>query len=470
MFMNRLVFLFTCFGLSSVNCFAQRALGVATGNYSALNSMYLNPANIADCGEKLSISLFSLNLGLDNNLGTISSISQISSTLKTNDSGGKNIFNFTNNGKFSMMAPAVDIKGPGVLYRINSHHSIALTTRIRAYNQFNNFDRSLYNTISNPSSVSQGNQDFTSQNFNWTAQIWSEIALTYGGVIINKDKFLLKGGVSLKYLVGVGYLGLKGKNLDVSYQAGSDSIHASHSDVEFASNAQSLSDAFSNGVSPASIFGGSSVGKGIGSDLGLVLLYRPDKDNQEGNGYKMKLSVSVTDIGSINYKNSYSVNVTGNGTLSGTGIANNVKDYQDFRNYVITQGFSADTGVKATKVYLPTAMIVGLDYHAYQRFYINATFIGNLANTLNFGNTVYGQFTITPRYDLKLYSIGLPLTYDMLTHNMRMGLGIRFSGFFMGSDDMMAMFSGHQYGFNFYVGGMIPIFRKPDPLDRDFQL
>ncbi len=451
----------------------QRMLGIATGNFNSMNSLYLNPASIAGCDEKLVVSLFSLNLGVDNNLGTISSIGDISNTLKSNDSGTStsSIFKFSNANKFSMMAPALEIRGPGILYRINSRHTIALTTRVRAFNEFNNFDRSLYNAVSNPSSVSQGDQNFTSQNFNWTAHVWSEIGLSYGAVIVDQDKFLIKGGFTARYLIGIGYMGMKGRNLDVQYRAGSDSIHATNSDIEFASNAQSLSSAIGNGGTSGNIFGGPSGGKGFGGDVGVSFLYRPEADKWGRQGYKFALSASMTDIGAITYNTSYNVNVTGNGYLSGTGIANNVKDYQDFRNYVISQGYNADTGVKSTKVYLPTAFIVSADYHAFRPIYINATFIGSVANPNNYGSQYYNQLTITPRFDSKLLSVGLPLTYNMLTNNMRLGVGIRFSGFFIGSDDMMALFSGNQYGFNFYMGGMIPIFRKPDYLaNKDFSL
>jgi hypothetical protein len=40
------------------------------------------------------------------------------------------------------------------------------------------------------------------------------------------------------------------------------------------------------------------------------------------------------------------------------------------------------------------------------------------------------------------------------------GFGMRVSGFFFGSDDMLAIASDNQHGFGFYFGGYVPIFRK----------
>jgi len=438
---------------------AQRYLGVATGNWNAMNSMYINPANIAGSNERITINLFSFGLGVDNNLGTISSIGNIAKTANSSDSNAtKNIFTYTNNGKFSMSVPVVDIHGPGILFSLNNTHTFAITTRIRAVNQFNNFDRSLYTTITQTESVQNG-LAFNLQNFNWTAHIWSEIGFSYGVQAINTDAFQLKAGITLKYLGGIGYLGLKGKNLDLRYNGG-DSLTTSNSDLEYASNIVSSQDAFTNGVNLSNIFGGHA-GKGFGTDIGLSFVYKGSNNYSGSNSpYKAAFGIALTDLGSINYASSYHVNLTGNGTITGSGISQNVKDYNDFTSYALAHGYSADTGVGATKVYLPTTLNISADYRAWRRIYVNALFIANLANASNFGSVYYSQLTITPRYDSKVFSFGMPFTYSMLTHTMRIGTGFRISGLFFGSDDMMALFSNNQYGFNFYFGGMIPIYKK----------
>ncbi len=88
---------------------------------------------------------------------------------------------------------------------------------------------------------------------------------------------------------------------------------------------------------------------------------------------------------------------------------------------------------------MPATLLLSVDYHAYKMLYVNAAFAGNLANRQNFGNSYYNQVTITPRYDTRLLSIGLPLTYSMLSNSFKVGVGVRASGFFIGSDDMLAL-------------------------------
>ncbi|PQJ10534.1 hypothetical protein CJD36_011200 [Flavipsychrobacter stenotrophus] len=441
----------------AVTAHGQRFLGVSSGNYNTINSMYLNPANLGGCSEKLSVNLFSANIGIDNNLGTISSVGDIGKTTG-NDSGGTNIFKINSGtGKFSMMVPSVELRGPSVLYRINSTHTVAFTTRVRAFNEFNNFDRALYTSVNNPSSVNTTAVAFNAQNFNWTAHVWSEYGLSYGAAVLTTGPIQLKVGATVRYLAGIGYLGIKGKNLDVSYTSGSDSFRASNTDIQYASNIQSLSEGFNNGVSASKIFGGPSGGSGFGADLGAVVSYKTGK---EAADYTILLSAAITDIGAITYKTSSFVNVSGNGYIKGSELSENVKNYQDLRNYAGTKGFYVDTGTQSTKVYLPTAMVISADMHLYKKFYASGTLIANMAKDANFGSKYYSQFSIIPRFDTRLISVGLPITYNTLSKTMRFGLGLRFAGFFIGSDDMMATFSGTQYGYNFYAGGMIPIYRK----------
>ena len=468
--------------LFSTSVQAQFNLGIATSNWGGTNALYLNPANIADNRERFTIDLFSVNAGVDNNLGSINNKGGIIGAVSNGNTS--NIFSYTNNNKFSLLAPYANITGPGFMISIDHRNSIAFTTGIRGANQFNNFDRSLYQTIADPNYVATGDLNITSNKFNYTAQLWSEAGVSYGGVILDKSHHELKVGATLRYLGGIGYIGLKGNNLNAQYKSGSDSFFASNSDIEYASNVLSTNSAITNGFTNNSIlseFFGSKAGRGVGGDIGIVYDYISDPAREEyemdgkaglidysKNRYKVRLSASVVDIGSILYKsaNNSNAEVYGNGYLTGTGLANNISNYTDFRNYVVSHGFRADTAHSDTRVYMPTRMLLSADYSIYKRWYVNATFIANLANRENFGNSYYNQITVTPRYDSRWLSIGLPISYSMLTNNLKMGLGVRASGFFIGSDDMLALFANHQYGFNFYVGGYIP-FDKFIPRDSD---
>lgn len=476
--MKRLFYsVITILSLSSA-AYGQYSLGIAASNWSGIYGLYMNPANIADSRARFSIDIASLNGGLDNNLGYINTQGGLIGTI--NKGNTDNIFTYNNNSKFSLLAPYAQVHLPSLMVSINHIHSVALTLGIRGMNQFNNFDQSLYRTITDPKYAPNSNIDLTSNRFNYTAHVWSEIGASYAAVILDQEEHELRAGVTLRYLGGIGYLGLKGHNLDAHYKSGgNDSLFVTNSDIEFASNILSTRDAILNGVSNHSIlseFFGAKDGSGFGADIGLVYDYMPnyERDKYESrngrvvttdyskNRYKLRISASIMDIGAITYKaaNNSNANVTGNGVIAGKDFSDNVKNFDDFRHYAVSHGFTADTGHRDTKVYMPTTLRLGADYKIYRRFYVNATFIGNLANRENFGTSYYSQITVTPRYDRKMLSVGLPITYGFLSQAMKVGIGVRLGGFFVGSDDMLALIASHQSGVNFYIGGMVSVNKR----------
>ena len=175
---------------------AQRDFGVATSNWSGTNSLYLNPANIADNRDRITIDIFTINSGVDNNLGYLNNKGGLIGAINNGDTKG--MFSYSNNNTFSLMAPYVEVRGPGAMVSINHRHTVALTTRLRGMNQFNNFDRSLYQTIIDPSFTPNSNVDLTSKNFNYTAHVWSEVGLSYGVVLLDEGEHQLKVGATVR--------------------------------------------------------------------------------------------------------------------------------------------------------------------------------------------------------------------------------------------------------------------------------
>lgn len=445
---------------------AQRFMGVATSGWDDINGMYLNPANLAGNHNSVVVSLIGMGVGADNNLGTFSKLSDLTN--------GKAI-DFTNSGNktFSMLVPVFELRGPGVVIGLNDKlkQSFAFSTRIRVINQFNNFDQSIYNTVENPGSVQKQDYEFAASKFNWSAHAWNEYGLSYALVPFQQGPHTIKVGATVRFLGGIGYLGLKSDNLKIKYSAGTDSFFASNSDLEFASNLVSVNNAKSDGLDASRVFNNlfGAKARGFGGDIGVSYSYQPEtsgpsdaNDKSPNSDYLFRVSAAITDFGAIKYKQgeNYIVNVTGNGYVTGQGLVDNSKSYTEFRNYAVKQGFTADTASVDTKLYMPTTLIVGADVHAWKRIFINATGAMNLANRQHFGNSYYSQITVTPRYDSRVLSFGLPITYSMLANDMKVGMGIRFYGFYFGSDDMMAVFSNSQHGFNAYFGGFIPIRKK----------
>lgn len=465
---------------------AQRYIGISTSNWSGTNGMYLNPANIADSRHKFTIDLFSLNLGVNNNLAQLNN--GLSGLTKIGDDGVSSALNFQNQSQFSLLAPYLEVRGPGVMVSINSKHSFAISTRVRAMNQFHNFNQDLYRTITDSTyRIDPSNNQPVGINadaFNYTTHAWSEIGLSYGGVIYDGGKHFVKGGLTVRYLMGAAYIGTVSTGIDAVAYPNRDSLRITNTNITFGSNITS-----GNGVSSeiSDYLGGG--GSGLGGDLGFVYEWRPnidkykyDMDGKTGisdrskNKYKLRVSASVVDFGSIKYtNNNFRANISTinnqPAVMKGSELADSIGNYQDLKRYAQNNGLSVDssTGGSTTKVYMPTTLILGVDYHAVKGLYVNAMFMSNMAKRENFGTSFYNQLTVTPRWDMRAVSLGVPLTYDFLTKSIKYGLGIRLGGFFLGSDDLTGIIGKKGYGANFYLGASIPINNKK-PKDSDGDL
>lgn len=459
--------------LSPTMAQAQHYIGIATSNWSVINSLYLNPANLGDSRERFSFSLLGANAGVDNSLAKLNSSGGLIGAVSRGNTD--NLFAYGSNSTFSMMAPYGEVRGPSLMFSITPKHGVAFTSRMRGFNQINNFDQSLYRSMTDRDYDAQSTFQLTSKNFNYTAHLWTELGFSYGGVLVDRGNSELKLGFSVRYLGGIGYIGLKGRNLDVSYRAGTDTLNVTNSDLEYASNLFNAEDALISGFNNNlfSEFFGSKSGRGVGGDVGVVYEYKTDgSDGRTAdytkNRYRWRLSAAIRDMGAITYRSSANSTawITGNGYVTGQDLGKYAANFTDFRNYAKRQGFRADTGHDEKKLYMPTNLQLSVDFKIAGAFYVNAMYIGNMANLLNFGNSYYNQVTITPRIDTRRFSIGIPITRNMLADNTRVGLGIRGSGFFVGSDDVLALVSDNQSGFNVYLGGYVS-FHHTKPRDRD---
>ena len=438
---------------------AQRMLGIATGNNDVQNSMYLNPANIAGCDEKLIVNLLYANITIDNNLGTLGQVSQLIRKLKKNNHSNAQVFYYNGNTQFSMLAPMADVGGPGIIFNLNDQNTLAFDTRIRMFDEFYNFNKFLYNAAVQQSGQASLNTTF--KNFRWTVDMWSEAGFTYGGVLADNSKYKLKIGVKINLLGGIGYIALNGKNLAVIFTTGVDSFAANNADLDLASSIYEAGNNITGNEILSNIFGNG--GRGFGGDAGVVLEIKDKNASDHGGSstpYKCALSLAVTDIGSITYYNMFTSTITGSGYVTNNGLSSNVKNFNNLAQYLYTNGYNRADSTQTEQVYLPTALVSSFDYHVVGSFSTNILMITNIANDYNYGNKVFNQFTISPRIDTKKISIGLPVTYNTLTDDFRIGLGVRYGGFFLGSDDAKLFFMNKQYGCNLYFGGSVVIHKK----------
>jgi outer membrane protein OmpA-like peptidoglycan-associated protein len=440
---------------ATFNANAQSYLGYTYDNYAGVQGTLYNPASIVDSRFKTDINLFSFSGLVSNDYYAVKAIDAIKKDYSIQNQASKSLSS-SNNGLGN-----VDVMGPSFMFNLAPKHSIALFTRARSFVNITNVDGLFADQLLNNF---DSNKDFNvaSQNFNVVANTWAEFGLSYATVILDKKIHFLKGGLSLKYLQGVANAYVNADNVAVKYDNVSlDPKQSTITSTGFVNYGESEDFTVNNNYK---LNTGST---GLGLDLGFVYEYRPDylnykttdKDGKsvyfkDVNKYKYRFGLSVTDIGSINYKDGtqkrYDVNKT---------VTQEKLDAEDPEN-VLENLYTLIPGKTSSKAYLPTAIHANADWNMYKKFYLNlnAEINVNSKTAIN-TNTIANTFSLTPRFESKWFSFYLPLTQSEYRGFMA-GAGLRLGPLFVGSGSVISnLISDKSKGADIHFGLKIPVYQ-----------
>ncbi|RQO30447.1 hypothetical protein DBR32_12850 [Taibaiella sp. KBW10] len=460
--------------------FAQNYLGVATGNYLPTKSVFLNPALIGDSRVKWSVDIISINGGIDQNYGTINSSGILKKLIrKEGDFNIGDIVSKGNTKTFDINGPLVGVNVLNIYANFKDKHSFALTNRVRFANQLRDYNSAFFSTIF---AKNNGNVSVNATNMNFNINAWTETGLTYATELFKNKNNSLSVGLTVRYLAGLGYGGNSVQSIVGNYTEANKTVTVQSLNMNASTNVYN-SDVLNGNYSELfkSMFNGKSAG--VGGDIGFVYEWRPnaskytyemdgqtDRRNPEKDLYKLRLSAAVTDIGAINYKDSRNYGVSGSGSLNVDSLGDKFQNYDNLKSYLNSRGFSVNEGSPVkTKIMMPTSFVFGADLNLDKGFFVNATFIGSLQKPAYTAHSPYNfsQITVTPRFENRVVTVGVPLTYNFTSESMKAGLGIRVSGLYLGTDDGLALLGSNKAkGANFYFGLQVP-FNKRKLKDRD---
>ena len=456
------IFLFIFISTAS---FAQDFSGYRSGNYTGVNGVFFNPANIADSRYRWDFNLFSISTSFGNNKASFN-LKDFGKTINT-DSIKNQVFS-DKSGPSSGMASFV-VNGPSLLFNLNKKSSIALSTRARAMVNITDIDGKLANQIINDAN---NNTDFpytlsSSQKMILNVNGWTEFGLSYARVIHDEGPHFFKGGITLKYLDGAA-------NAYINIDKLNTTIDNDPANSAFMTNANGKIGLGFGGINISDLNAQDLLkfkSTGIGGDIGFVYEFRPDSNStrlsetgdyrRDMNKYKFRLGLAILDIGSINYKRdvtrsgAYSIHIP-NGqrfyfsSLSNTGV-DNFKDTLDKYPQFFTADASA--GSSSYRVSLPTTLQVDADYHLHEGFYISLA--GQLALAKNsskaFNSQYFNAIAITPRFEGRAFGIYVPFAYNALT-KITSGVSLRLGPFFVGSGSILSAALGSSKQADLFFG------------------
>jgi hypothetical protein len=191
--------------------FSQDYSGYRTGNYTGVNGVFFNPANIADSRYRWDVNLVSVSALGGNNQASFK-LKNLSESFNA-DSLENQLYGRNAGPTSGLMS--VSVLGPSFMFNATKKTAIAITSRARVMANVQEVDGTLLQQVVD-GYTSDAGLPYTitsAQNMRINMNAWSEFGASLGQIIMDKNKHFLKGGITLKYLAGVGNTYLQIKNL-----------------------------------------------------------------------------------------------------------------------------------------------------------------------------------------------------------------------------------------------------------------
>lgn len=428
--------------LPLANCFSQSYAAQSLDNYGGIHSVLLNPAEVINPNLRADINLLSFSTLAGSDYFGISLNSALNGDSGFNFESDANRYPKDNN-QFFLNA---DILGPSFMFNLSSRHSIGLTSRLRAFMNFNNINGILYENVDNNFEVSE-DFDFLMKDFSGTLHVWGELGLTYGRVLINTEDQIIKAGVTLKLLQGAGSTFFQTPQLSGEYNANLMRLATSGSLMYSASQDFDSDEIKFDNLS-----------SGLGADFGFTYISKNKKITDSlvnSSNYKFKIGLSVTDLGKISYKesevNSYNLNKT---------VDREIFEAEDIET-ILMENYDGTQEVKEIAINLPAAAHLMVDFQVRKRIYVSL--LGNLSlvsETKAQANRTINSLTLAPRLQMRWLSLYLPVSirqYDGLVA----GAGLRLGPLTIGSGSAINnLLSDDSKSIDIYGGLKFPLYKK----------
>jgi hypothetical protein len=431
--------------IAPVGLWAQSYIGHTMDNYAGVHAVVYNPANVYGSPYRSDINLVSASGYLGSDFIGLS-ISDLFSGGNFDFDSDAERYPSDNNHFFTN----IDMLGPSFMFNLGDKQSLAFTTRARGLFNLNNIEGNLYERISEGFDI--GNDfDFDSRDLNATVHVFSEIGVTYGREIVRTQDQFLKGGITLKYLMGAGGLFADSPELSGNFDG--------------VTNQLTTQGSLSYGSTPGFDSNSPQFGEvqgGFGADIGLVYEYRKrimdgQVQGKRAQQYKFKMALALTDIGSIDYKNSENTVYDANGDVNALEFG--TKSVEE----VLEDNYTGNTVTGDQKIALPTALQIMGDYYIGRRWYVGLhTGLSLRGSDEGHSNSIVNTATLSPRWESKWFSVYSPLGLRQYG-NLAWGLGLRMGPLTVGSGSILTnLISDNSKNADVYVGLKIPLYKRVD--------
>lgn len=479
--------------------FSQDWYGTAYSNYGGVDNLYFNPANLARSPYLWHFRALSYGAGFANNYArwnaplsihdwAYGNIPLSNQNVNGNLDFQQNWVQQIEGGKGNLVNLYSEFRLPAFMFNTLNGQGFAFGMRTRRGFQSVGFDSRFLNVLryGTDSASAGGNPLFKGddavkygQSFNikdgaMHADAWDEFAFSYGGVLSENKRHILKGGITGKINLGYGGFDFNTSNLKATL-FNKDSMSLSgqlgygHTDIA------STMDNLLGHYGP---FSGQINGMGLGLDLGFAYEHRTEQYKRKWcpwgknrTDYDFKFSAAITDIG----RNWYTDNEFK--TFS------NVKNFRipaNLGNNFDVAGKSpfgrADSllnAVSSTKTSdkyytsLPTALNVTADWRLNRDWFLGVNYTQNLKAKDAKGLITPSSIVVTPRYEKWWFELAAPVSLNNNFTQFNVGAYLKLGPVYFGTNNIGGLLKGaadnpHKAG-DFYVGMAFGLATCPGP-------
>ena len=437
---------------------AQQWLGRTTGNYSGTYGVYNNASSISDSKYRYYFNFWGRGLNFYNNYLTYNAPIKINHWANNNYSLNYKQFDGTVdyqkdwlledlNGKDKQFSFNQDIFGPAFMFPISRNWNMSINTRQRSGMQMFGISESAARLAFNK--IDSGSRASITKGFGINAQSFQELSFTLGGVLAKNERNEFNGGLTFKFIRGLGAAYLKGNSLDIN---GTSRNSAQVSgDMQFAyTDDKSLIDPFNQ---PYGLFALNSRGIGAGIDVGLSYTHKSRKSkyavnkncdyNDKKSDHDFKLALALNDVGGIRFNRMSSKYTYSSNIYTTAAASNNILDPFHYSNVNAFDsiGDNIFKGMGATKssgfsTALPTAINMQMDFRISRNFYTSVFWNQNLKGYNSTGLRSTSMLSVIPRIESRGFEFSMPLTLSENYRNFYVGAYTRIGPVFFGSDNL----------------------------------
>ncbi|AQG80213.1 DUF5723 family protein [Spirosoma montaniterrae] len=435
---------------------AQRMTAAQLSNFAGINGLYLNPSSIADSrwGTHINLTTVSMQANAQPRLpASIVPFAEAGLKLRGQE----------------MALKAIDLRGPGLMVQLRGSQAFAITTRYRAdVNLAGNYD--LINWFRGDKTPLPN----TTRSEQINADAFGEIAVSYAMPVLNWQQHFVKAGGTVKYLRG-----LHSSSLSVDGQFGAPAGQLSYSIDRLQttySDLTTLSD-----LTFGDALAGQVPGNGTGFDLGFTYEFRPQADSyrytMDGktlsdvtvNKYRVRLGVSLLDIGTIRYQNASNWSVPARtGTLQQSAVQPPARPWQIRDAIAQSLGIVPEGSVGDLNVALPRTLSVQADVALTNGWFVGAAW-WKPSQPLASAQHRSALLSFGPRYESKDTELSLTGNYWQTLGKFSVGAHLRAGIFTVGTDNIVGFFSDNGLTAHVFAGITLPFgAKRPRDTDGDY--